>query len=193
MIEPTPEFQRFYNQTRQEMDRQRFEHHVAESSLEPPQAESMSRSTTSDSLPSPSTVYSHAGDSNAPLSPDPTIEAAKSKPHRGRRRGPLDMETRIKTAFKRKFKLTCTYHRAKKTSCNCHDFSKLEEGYLESLGAKEHNASQGRLDKPFGELGTFGTGGAGDAAPTAHLRYNNIDFPGGAAAYTLAYTHTGYD
>ncbi|KAI1156249.1 hypothetical protein F4825DRAFT_319168 [Nemania diffusa] len=179
MIEPTPEYQRFYNQNRLEMDRQRFELHVAENSLELPHAQPMSRSTTSDSLPSPSTVYSHPGDSNAPFSPDTTTEVAKSKPHRGRRRGPLDMETRTKTAFKRKFKLTCKFHRAKKTSCNCHDFSKLEEAYLQSLGAKEKNskASQGRSVNSFGELGTFGTGGAGDASPAAHSGCHSIDFP----------------
>ncbi|KAI0975753.1 hypothetical protein F4678DRAFT_281012 [Xylaria arbuscula] len=155
VIEPTPEYQQFYNQNRREMDKQRLEIHLAENrenSLEPP-----SRSTTSDSHASPSTVCSHAGDGTTPLSPDPTVETGKSKPHRGRRKGPLDMETRTKTAFKRKFKLTCSFHRIKRTSCNCHDFS---------------NPSV----RPYGDLGTFGTGGASGPTPTI-AKYENFDLP----------------
>ncbi|KAJ8129358.1 hypothetical protein O1611_g4273 [Lasiodiplodia mahajangana] len=187
VIEPLPEYQRFYNQTRQELDRQRLQLHVTEeNSLEPPQAQPMSRSTTgSDSLPSPSTVYSHAGDSNAPLSPDPLNEVTRSKPHRGKRRGPLDPETRIKTAFKRKFKLPCDFHRAKRTSCNCYDFSRLEEGYLQTLRPRERDtrASEGHSANSFGELGTFGTGGAGDAALAAHLSYPSFDLPGSSTGH----------
>ncbi|KAI1108832.1 hypothetical protein F5Y14DRAFT_445130 [Nemania sp. NC0429] len=180
MIEPTPESQQFYNQNRREMDRQRFELHVTEeSNLELPQAEPMSRSTTSDSLPSPATVYSQFGDGNSVLSPDPTTETVRSRPHRGRRKGPLDLETRTKTAFKRKFKLTCAFHRAKRTSCNCHDFSKLEEGYRRYLAteAEKAKASQGPLVRAFGEIGTFGIGGASDGAPTTLPRYQNVDLP----------------
>ncbi|KAI1131039.1 hypothetical protein F5Y10DRAFT_94948 [Nemania abortiva] len=180
VIEPTPEYQRFYNQARLDIDRQRLQAHV-ENSLEPPQAQPMARSNTgSDSLPSPSTVYSHGGESNAPLSPDPNTESARAKPHRGKRRGPLDPETRVKTAFKRKFKLPCDFHRAKRTSCNCYDFSKLEEAYLQTSRARERDAraSEGQSVNSFGELGTFGTGGAGDAALTAHPRYPSFDLPG---------------
>ncbi|KAI0434801.1 hypothetical protein F5Y09DRAFT_188932 [Xylaria sp. FL1042] len=178
MIEPTDDSQRFYNQTRREMDKQRLEIHLAENNLEPPHAELMSRSTTSDSHPSPSTVCSHAGDSTIPMSPDPTTEAARSKPHRGRRKGPLDMETRTKTAFKRKFKLTCAFHRAKRTSCNCHDFSKLEEGYRRSLATEgqKTKASRSPSVRPFGDIGTFGTGGAGGTGLTTP-QYQSFDLP----------------
>ncbi|KAI1423890.1 hypothetical protein F5Y12DRAFT_504961 [Xylaria sp. FL1777] len=178
MIEPTTEYQRFYNQSRREMDRQRLELHVAENNLEPPQAELMSRSTTTDSHPSPSTVCSHAGDSVTPLSPDPTAEAVRSKPHRGRRKGPLDMETRIRTAFKRKFKLTCAFHRAKRTSCNCFDFSKLEEGYHKSLATEGQKAKASRSQsvRSLGDLGTFGTGGAGATGLTIP-QYQSFDLP----------------
>ncbi|KAI0805470.1 hypothetical protein GGR55DRAFT_681026 [Xylaria sp. FL0064] len=178
MIEPTNESQRFYNQTRREMDRQRLELHLAENNLEPPHAELMSRSTTSDSHPSLSTVCSHAGDSATPLSPDPTNEAARSRPHRGRRKGPLDMETRTKTAFKRKFKLTCAFHRAKRTSCNCHDFSKLEEGYRRSLTAEgqKTKASRSPSVRSLGDIGTFGTGGAGGTGLTTP-QYQSFDLP----------------
>ncbi|KAI0403574.1 hypothetical protein F4802DRAFT_286757 [Xylaria palmicola] len=178
MIEPTPEYQRFWNQNRHEMDRHRLELHVTEgNNLEPPHAQPMSRSTTSDSLPSPSTVCSYAGESNMPLSPDRATEPVKSKTHRGRRKGPLDMETRTKTAFKRKFKLTCDFHRTKKTSCNCHDFSKLEEGYQLSLIAEgqKAKASRNRPVRAYGDIGTFGAGGA--ALTTSLPRYQNFDLP----------------
>ncbi|RYC61724.1 hypothetical protein CHU98_g4492 [Xylaria longipes] len=118
MIEPTPKYQQFYNTTRREMDRQRLEYHVAEeNSLELPKAQSMSRSTTSDSLPSPSI-------------------------------------------------------------CNCHDFSKLEAAYLESLvdEGQRTKASRGRAVRPFGELGTFGAGGAGGSATATIPSYLNFDF-----------------
>ncbi|KAI0420162.1 hypothetical protein F5X98DRAFT_37753 [Xylaria grammica] len=122
MLEPTPEWQQFYNQTRREIDRQ--------SKPEPPQIAAMRRRSTDNGPPS---------DSITPFSLDPTMEEVKSRPSRGRRRGPLNMETRCKTAFKRKFKLSCEYHRVRKTACNCHDFSKLEEGYLMSLAAEALN------------------------------------------------------
>ncbi|KAH8168105.1 hypothetical protein CIB48_g196 [Xylaria polymorpha] len=175
MIEPTHEYQQFYNTTRREMDRQRLEYHVTEeNNLELPKAQSMSRSTTSDSLPSPSTVCSHAGDGNSPFSPDHAVEAVRSKPPRGKRTGPLDMETRTKTAFKRKFKLTCNFHRTKKTSCNCFDFSKLEAGYLKSQADEQQKtkASRGRSPRSLGDLGTFGAGGA---APVTIPHYPNFD------------------
>ncbi|KAI1300492.1 hypothetical protein F5Y03DRAFT_364363 [Xylaria venustula] len=176
VIEPTPEYQQFYNQNRREVDRQRLEIHLAENrgnSLGPP-----SRSTTSDSHASPSTVCSHAGDGTTPLSPDPTSETGKSKPHRGRRKGPLDMETRTKVAFKRKFKLTCAFHRIKRTSCNCHDFSKLEENYQKYRAAENGKTKAPRSPsvRPFGDLGTFGTGGASGTALTI-AQYENFDLP----------------
>ncbi|KAI0506193.1 hypothetical protein F5B22DRAFT_651015 [Xylaria bambusicola] len=178
MIEPTAESQRFYNQNRREMDRQRLELHVEENNLEPPMSE---LSTASDSHPSPSTVCSQSGNSVAPCSPDPAAEATRSKPHRGRRKGPLDMETRTKTAFKRKFKLTCAFHRAKRTSCNCHDFSKLEEGYRKFCAAEEQKArasSRGGSARPFGEgdIETFSTGGG--VPPLTTPQYNfSTDLP----------------
>lgn len=116
-IEPTDEYQRFYNSNRRELDRHRLELHVAEeNNLELPRSQPMSRSTTSESIPSPSTVHSHAGDTDSLFSPEPTAEVARQRPPRGKRHGPLDLETRVKTAFKRKFKLTCEYHRKKRTS-----------------------------------------------------------------------------
>ncbi|KAF2970498.1 hypothetical protein GQX73_g3069 [Xylaria multiplex] len=182
MIEPTVEYQRFYNQTRREMDRQRLEFHITENNLEPPQAEPMSRSTTSDSHPSlsPSTACSHVGDSIPPLSPDPATEGIRSRPTRGKRRGPLELETRTKTAFKRKFKLTCARHRAKRVTCNCHDFSKLEEGYHKSLAveAQKTRASRSQPVRSLVDLGTFGTGGAGTVPTTPHYKsFNLSDLP----------------
>ncbi|KAI0458492.1 hypothetical protein F5B21DRAFT_433986 [Xylaria acuta] len=175
MIEPTLEYQQFYNANRREMDRQRLEYHVTEeNNLEPPKAQSMSRSTTSDSIPSPSTVCSNAGDGNTPFSSDHATEGVRSKPPRGKRTGPLDMETRTKTAFKRKFKLTCAFHRTKKISCNCHDFSKLEAAYLKSQldEGQRTKVSRSRSVKSVGDLGTFGAGGV---APATIPRYQHFD------------------
>ncbi|KAI1744521.1 hypothetical protein F4680DRAFT_227078 [Xylaria scruposa] len=182
MIEPTHEYQQFYNANRREMDRQRLEYHVTEeNNLEPPKAQSMSRSTTSDSLPSPSTACSHGGDDNTQFSPDNVNEVVKSKPPRGKRTGPLDMETRTKTAFKRKFKLTCTFHRTKKTSCNCHDFSKLEAAYMKSLAdeGQKTKASRAQSVRPFGDLGTFGAGGAAPATIPRYQHFDLTDLPTG--------------
>ncbi|KAI1819077.1 hypothetical protein F4861DRAFT_188818 [Xylaria intraflava] len=179
MIEPTDERQQFYNKKRREMDRQRLELHVeTENVLERPlNAELISRSTTSDGLRSPSTIYSYPGDGHTHLPHDPRTEVIRLKGHRGRRKGPLDLETRTKTAFKRKFKLICGFHRGKKTSCNCHDFSKLEEGYRSYLAtegkgtrdAQDRSASQQDIsNRSFGDLGTFGTGGAAQTTPFRH-------------------------
>ncbi|TRX89725.1 hypothetical protein FHL15_009315 [Xylaria flabelliformis] len=81
-IEPTPEYQQFYNTIRREIDRQRLEYHyVAKDDL--------------------------ASDSFTCSSPNSITKATRSKPRpRSRRKGPLDMDTRIKTTFKRKFKLS---------------------------------------------------------------------------------------
>ncbi|KAI0505729.1 hypothetical protein F5B22DRAFT_494797 [Xylaria bambusicola] len=129
VIEPTEESQRFYNQNRREMDRQRLEPHIE------------------DILPL-----------------EPKIASAI----RGRRRGPIELETRTKTAFKRKFKLTCAFHRAKRVSCNCHDFSKLEEGYRKYCADEEQKAraaSRGESVRPFGE-GNKETYRTGDGVPS---------------------------
>ncbi|KAI1433682.1 hypothetical protein GGR50DRAFT_667132 [Xylaria sp. CBS 124048] len=174
-IEPTPEYQQFYNKKRQEMDKRRLQTHTAKEDTlgSLPQVELMSSSAASDAPLTPSIKYSHPGDGHTAPYYDAMTEAARAKPHRGRRKGPLDIDTRIKTAFKRKFKLTCDFHREKRTSCNCHDFSKLEEGY-NSLATEEHmnrtaqdlSASQhDRSSRSPGDLGTFGTGGAAQTTP----------------------------
>jgi hypothetical protein len=185
VIDPTSERQRFYNQTRREFDRQQLDRHVAgEDRLGPPQAEPMSRSTTSDSLPSPSTVYSYPGDSTMPSSPNP-LPKSTIKGQRGKRKGPLKLDKRIKTAFKRKFKLTCEYHREKRTCCDCYDFSKLEEGYAKSLAGDQQKARAPHAApvRPFGDLGTFGTGGAGGTSQAILQHYPAIDLLGSPTSY----------
>ncbi|KAF2968350.1 hypothetical protein GQX73_g5202 [Xylaria multiplex] len=52
MIEPTAEYERFYNQCRRETDSQRFEFCVPKNDPEPPSAELISWSTTNDAYPS---------------------------------------------------------------------------------------------------------------------------------------------
>ncbi|KAI0855310.1 hypothetical protein F4860DRAFT_496750 [Xylaria cubensis] len=104
IIEPTPEYQQFYNTTRREIGRQRLQYFdIAKDNL--------------------------ASDSFTSFSPDSITKATRSNPRSGRM-DLRDMETRIKTTFKRKFKLTCEIHHAKRVSCTCYDFSKLEQGYL---------------------------------------------------------------
>ncbi|KAI0183301.1 hypothetical protein EV127DRAFT_29774 [Xylaria flabelliformis] len=98
IIEPTSEYQQFYNTIRREIDRQRLEY----------------CDFAKDDLASNSF----------------TITKATRSKRRGRRVGPVDIDTRMRTTFQRKFKLICEFHRVKRASCNCHDFSKLEEGYL---------------------------------------------------------------
>ncbi|KAI2639438.1 hypothetical protein GGS21DRAFT_432379 [Xylaria nigripes] len=144
MIEPTIESQSFYNKIRQKTEKRCLEINAAnENTLEiPSHSEFLPRSTKSDCQPSLRTLYSPAGDQNTLPGRD-----LISKPQRGRRRGPLDIETRTKTAFKRKFELTCDFHREKRTRCNCHDFSKLEEGY-EAFLATELQRTQTVQDPP---------------------------------------------
>lgn len=108
LIEPTAERQRFYNMNRREMERHRLELNLEEGGV--------SWSTKSDSHPSRSTVCSQSGNSITPSSPDPAAEAVRSKSHGVKRKRPLDEELRTKTAFKRKFKLICRFHRAKRVS-----------------------------------------------------------------------------
>ncbi|OTA95437.1 hypothetical protein M434DRAFT_209576 [Hypoxylon sp. CO27-5] len=123
IVEPTPENQRIYNEIRQTHERLHLQTHVAsQQNLLPPQ-----------SAPSVSTVYSPTYELDTP----PTLDASTQdtdppKRPRGRRRGPLEATTRLHTALKRKLRLACPRHRAKKTTCDCHDFSKLEEGYHSS-------------------------------------------------------------
>ncbi|KAK5635425.1 hypothetical protein RRF57_011137 [Xylaria bambusicola] len=176
MIEPTRESQRFYNAQRRLMDMQRPGIYVEENI----------DSAASAGHPLASLVNLEGGESITSSSLDPITVAVQRKPHRGRRNGPLDMETRTKTAFKRKFKLTCAFHRAKRVSvslnhsisrsivfehgysdrsqCNCHDFSKLEEGYRKFCAAKEkrQRGSIRNWIKPIGperDIETFGAGG----------------------------------
>ncbi|KAI1326997.1 hypothetical protein F5Y16DRAFT_206555 [Xylariaceae sp. FL0255] len=185
VINPTQEQQKFYNHCRRLIDQQLLQQHVAkENSLVPPtpQADVMSLSTTSDGHPSPGTVHSFGGDSSTPCSPNPTMvsgepTAGRIHTQRGRRKGPLPIKSRPKTAFKRKFKLTCTFHRQKRVSCNCHDFSKLEEGY-EAFLAEEANDHDDRprsracsasgAERTYGSSGEIGivVGTGGAAQPT---------------------------
>lgn len=119
IVEPTPENQRIYNEIRQTHERLHLQTHVAsQQNLLPPQ-----------SAPSVSTVYSPTDELETPTLDAATQDTDPPKRPRGRRRGPLEATTRLHTALKRKLRLACPRHRKKKTTCDCHDFSKLEEGY----------------------------------------------------------------
>ncbi|KAI1212808.1 uncharacterized protein F4807DRAFT_450365 [Annulohypoxylon truncatum] len=160
IVEPTQENQRIYNEIRQTHERTRLQTHVAsQQNLVPPP-----------SVPSNSTVHSPIDDPETPSTQDITAQDTdRPRRPRGKRRGPLKNVTRLHTALKRKLKLACPHHRAKKTTCDCHDFSKLEEGYTSStllpspsLGmSHDHNGTlpltpvEQALNRE-----TFGTGGA---------------------------------
>ncbi|KAI1141019.1 hypothetical protein F5Y05DRAFT_296185 [Hypoxylon sp. FL0543] len=123
IVEPTPENQKIYNEIRQTHERLQLQTHVAsqQNLLPPPSA------------PSVSTVHSPTDELETPTTLDiATQDTEPPRRQRGRRRGPLEATTRLHTALKRKLKLACPHHRIKKTTCDCHDFSKLEEGYHSS-------------------------------------------------------------
>ncbi|KAH9905337.1 hypothetical protein F4778DRAFT_703450 [Xylariomycetidae sp. FL2044] len=176
IVPATPDNQSLYNDIRQKHENSKLRNHVTQNNLLSPLAVPMARSTTNDSCASRSPVQSDNGDDGL----SPTLETDMksdrlTKRPRGRRKGPLHKDTRIQTAVKRKLKLTCELHRAKKTSCDCHDFSKLEEGYqslknrkAQQVGERRRSASNASdlaslTPTESIRLGTFGTGGA---APT---------------------------
>ncbi|KAI1771650.1 hypothetical protein F4818DRAFT_444978 [Hypoxylon cercidicola] len=139
IVEPTPDYQHIYNDIRQTQERQRLQMHLAcqQNLLPPPSA------------PSTSTIHSPTDEPVTPSTQEPTSQDADlPRRPRGRRRGPLPADTRWNTHVKRKLKLTCPHHRAKKTKCNCHDFSLLEEGYQSFLQQRStsHRRSQGSND-----------------------------------------------
>ncbi|KAI0600701.1 hypothetical protein F4775DRAFT_545095 [Biscogniauxia sp. FL1348] len=127
-IESTPEIQSCYNKVRADIER-----HANQNHLHPPATTHYPRSPSDENylIQSPIHSQSHSPiigfeDANHGPASQGTTE---TKRLRGRRRGPLNMQTRINTAFKRKTKLICKDHRAKKIACECFDFTKLEERY----------------------------------------------------------------
>ncbi|KAI5921732.1 hypothetical protein F4810DRAFT_712161 [Camillea tinctor] len=126
LIDSTPEIQTCYNKVRADIER-----NVTQNLLQPPPTPHSARSPSDEPYvsrspnltPSPVTGFD---DPNHGSNPQGTTEPRRK---RGRRKGPLNMQTRINTAFKRKTKLICKEHRLKKTACECFDFSRLEEYY----------------------------------------------------------------
>ncbi|KAI1361553.1 hypothetical protein F5Y08DRAFT_342587 [Xylaria arbuscula] len=148
IIEPTPEMQLFYNRNRQEIERRRLDQ-----SLESfPEGEGLGSPSHPSYLPKIQ-AYSGNNDSMMSSSLKPTAGVVQSKMYRGRRKGPLDLEMRARAAFKRKFKLPCAFHRARKMTCTCYDFSKLEEGYRNYRQAEDEQAGKDPLlwTEPGGE------------------------------------------
>ncbi|KAI1392198.1 uncharacterized protein F4822DRAFT_118995 [Hypoxylon trugodes] len=165
IVEPTAENQRIYNEIRQTHERTRLQTHVA----------SQQNLLPNPAAPSVSTAHSPIDDPETPSTQDLTAqERERHRKPRGRRRGPLKDNTRLNTALKRKLKLACPHHRAKKITCDCHDFSKLEENYRSSLIPQSssrgisherseimpHMSSEQELNRE-----TFGTGGAATGPP----------------------------
>ncbi|KAI1803693.1 hypothetical protein F4811DRAFT_323373 [Daldinia bambusicola] len=173
IVEPTPENQRIYNEIRQTHERMRLQTHVAsQHNLLPPQA---APSITS-------TIHSPTDEPGTPSVQDGTTQGTdQPRRQRGRRKGPLDSRTRLNTALKRKLKLACPHHRAKKITCDCHDFSRLEEGYQSALFPA--SPSRGRLHDrndvvmltPTDQTwNTFGAGGAAMASSDQDSTMNDF-------------------
>ncbi|KAI1080483.1 hypothetical protein F5B20DRAFT_99316 [Whalleya microplaca] len=204
LVEPTPENQNVYNQIRREHQYYQQQTDVANQRnlLALPQAAPpMSRSTTNESYGSENTIHSHLDHSGVP-SPQDTATNGAGQPRRprGRRKGPLAAKTRLNTAVKRKLKLTCLTHKAKKTTCDCYDFSRLEEGYLNSESQRfaSPNNSSGQndvmppnpIERPTnGDIGTFGIGGAAATSLHRDVADGNdlLQTPGSARASTLQF------
>lgn len=74
---------------------------------------------------------------------------------------------------------------ADRLQCDCYDFSKLEEGYNKSVAREQQRARAPRaaVVRPFGDLGTFGTGGAGSTSPAVVQHYPSIDLLGSPTSY----------
>ncbi|KAI1370739.1 hypothetical protein F4677DRAFT_437683 [Hypoxylon crocopeplum] len=174
IVPPTPDNQRIYNEIRQTLERLNLQTHVAsQQNLLPPS-----------SAPSISTVYSPTDEPGTPSTYDITAhDTDRPKRPRGRRRGPLEAHTRLNTALKRKLKLACPHHRAKKITCDCHDFSKLEEIYDNSQLSQPSNRSRSRDQVDIPSLTpieralnreTFGTGGGVMASPDQDAASNDL-------------------
>ncbi|KAL7621211.1 hypothetical protein AAE478_008528 [Parahypoxylon ruwenzoriense] len=174
IVEPTPDKQNAYNEIRQAHERSSLQAHVA--SQQTPRHSSAAPSVIS-------TAHSHADDLGTPTSHDTAPKCTDgSKKPRGRRKGPLDAETRLRTAVKRRLKLACPHHRVKKTTCDCHDFVRLEEGYQTLLQQSVNRSPRDRHDVPpltpterASNLQTFGAGGAAMASPDIDTTLNDVN------------------
>ncbi|KAI1813143.1 hypothetical protein GGS20DRAFT_586771 [Poronia punctata] len=190
VIKPTEEYQSSYNKIRRRLEEQDFRQHVTEENEAAlPRSAPMSRST-SDSRQSSSTMFSPIGEDGLSNSPGPPTEGPSGhRPPRGRRRGRLSFETRVKTAFKREWKLTCGYAQEKRIKCKCHDFSALERGYneLRAVEALNSNAEARAATRsevsamPYSDIGTFVTGVVPPSIPNEQEMLdemaNNIQLP----------------
>lgn len=116
IIEPNEVNQNIYNQTRDEQNRVHLTSQTNDDLLSPPSAATpMTRSITGDSYASSNCSGSedlHA----SPAQETAVAENGQARRPRGRRNKPLDADTRLHTALKRKLKLTCEKHRRKKTT-----------------------------------------------------------------------------
>ncbi|KAI1761991.1 hypothetical protein GGR53DRAFT_521974 [Hypoxylon sp. FL1150] len=174
IVEPTPENQHVYNDIRRTHERLQLQTHLAsQQNLVPPSA---APSTSTAQSPIDEPVTPSTQDATSTQDTTPQNQGHDHQDHqdlprrpRGRRKGPLQSDTRLRTAVKRKLKLACPHHRAKKTTCNCHDFSKLEEGYqaflqqLSTSRTRSHDSNdispRTPLERTSSNREMFGIGG----------------------------------
>ncbi|KAI5867708.1 hypothetical protein GGS23DRAFT_190514 [Durotheca rogersii] len=175
VVEPTPENQKAYNEIRRAHERASLQTHLASQ-------QSLRLPSTAPSVAS--AAPSHSDEPGGPCAHEAMATGTnRSKKPRGKRKGPLEAQTRLRTAVKRKLKLACPHHRAKKTTCDCHDFSLLEKGYeatfhqLSAIRDRPRfpsDVTQRALMEPTLNQETFGIGGGAVAPP--HIDTTANDF-----------------
>ena len=122
IVDPSPQNQTIYNQVRLAQDRQNEQTAAYNNSLQPQAgSQSMSCSPSTDSYASRSISHSPINEPETHRIDSTLVHTATElRRPRGRRKGPLDPETRKNTALKRKLKTTCKFHREKKTKVTVH-------------------------------------------------------------------------
>ncbi|KAI1630825.1 hypothetical protein F4809DRAFT_654505 [Biscogniauxia mediterranea] len=170
IIESTPEIQSCYNKVRADIER-----HANQNLLQPPTTPHYPRSPSDENYINQSPVHPHSPINGFEDPNHGSVSQGTAEPRRrGRRRGPLNIQTRINTAFKRKTKLICKDHRAKKIACECFDFTRLEERYP---GLQTHESS----DRPVARSPSMSQVWPPATSPSDEASYVDLAGTGGAA------------
>lgn len=115
IVEPTPERQIIYNRVRGEFERQQHDDQWLH-------------------LPTHQSIHMSRSSSSASTSLTEAERRDQLPRPRRRRHGPLNSDTRLRTALRRSLKLVCNDCRSRKVVCDCYDTSRLEEAYTASRG-----------------------------------------------------------
>lgn len=137
VFDPTPNQQLLYNRIREEEDRHALQHanqQVTDLLRPPSRATAMSRNGSLTGEGRATNLSQPPGSTSLELPGSTAVEAADATAEpgtrpRGRRKQPLKMEARFKTAIKRSLRLVCPECKQRKITCHCYDLSRLEEAY----------------------------------------------------------------